>query len=379
MGNISVAVGVFALLQASLSPREVFSIASESVVTVVTSSADGTPLMTGSGVHIGGGAIVTNCHVLEGAEIAWISHGDQRLATDETLASDPDWDVCVLKSEIVLPAARTAPSTSSAVGDRVYAIGSPRGLSLTLSDGLISGKHAPEDGGTEVLQVTTPISPGSSGGGLFNEYGQLIGITTMYLEDSQQLNFAIPIERAIRLIHSPVARESLDLHARPSPPAQDRNSTTSVAGVETGTSQNAKGEILNRTEVFEPGDGIYLSVPNNSRTPVIARVAWVYGPSEQPVVTETKHVPPAGRTVFHIHKPDGWPVGVYSATLDINGRRAGSYSVCVQDESVQCVKQSTRVYRYTAAGRRHYTSKRPASSASDIAVISVPYWTVEPR
>ena len=78
------------------------------------------------------------------------------------------------------------------VGSRVYAIGSPRGLEQTISDGLLSGVRRSADGSFTALQVTVPISRGSSGGGLFDAQGRLIGITTFTLRDAQNLNFALP-------------------------------------------------------------------------------------------------------------------------------------------------------------------------------------------
>ena len=77
------------------------------------------------------------------------------------------------------------------VGSRVYAIGSPRGLEQTISDGLLSGVRRSADGSFTALQVTVPISRGSSGGGLFDAQGRLIGITTFTLRDAQNLNFAL--------------------------------------------------------------------------------------------------------------------------------------------------------------------------------------------
>lgn len=78
------------------------------------------------------------------------------------------------------------------VGSRVYAIGTPRGLETTISDGLLSGLRRYAQNTIEALQVSVPIAPGSSGGGLFDEQGRLIGTTTAGLRDSQNLNFAIP-------------------------------------------------------------------------------------------------------------------------------------------------------------------------------------------
>jgi S1-C subfamily serine protease len=82
------------------------------------------------------------------------------------------------------------------VGEKVYTLGSPVGLELTLSDGLISGRR--DEDGFHYVQTTAPISPGSSGGGLFDARGNLVGVTTLVLTGrerlNQALNFAIPAE-----------------------------------------------------------------------------------------------------------------------------------------------------------------------------------------
>jgi len=96
----------------------------------------------------------------------------------------------------------------------VYAVGDPQGLETTLSNGIVSGFR--EYRGNEYIQITAPISPASSGGGLFDTQGRLIGITTMYLKDGQALNFAAPVEwiasipkiqRAPQPAPQPAARE----------------------------------------------------------------------------------------------------------------------------------------------------------------------------
>src|SRR5262249_49670558 len=85
------------------------------------------------------------------------------------------------------------------VGQRVYAIGAPQELELTLSDGLISGLRQTEGGSIQLIQTSAPISPGSSGGGLFDQDGRLVGITTFFVEEGQNLNFALPAAWVLEL------------------------------------------------------------------------------------------------------------------------------------------------------------------------------------
>jgi S1-C subfamily serine protease len=85
------------------------------------------------------------------------------------------------------------------VGERVVAIGNPRGLEQTVTDGLISAIRDTGKG-YKLFQMSVPISTGSSGGPLFNMAGEAIGITAAYLEGGQNLNFAIPINYGLALL-----------------------------------------------------------------------------------------------------------------------------------------------------------------------------------
>jgi hypothetical protein len=80
------------------------------------------------------------------------------------------------------------------IGQRAFAIGNPIGLELTLSDGLISGFRKMEGSDVPRIQTSAPASPGSSGGGLFDQDGNLIGITTMIGRDAQNITIAHPVE-----------------------------------------------------------------------------------------------------------------------------------------------------------------------------------------
>jgi hypothetical protein len=169
------------------------------VVVVKAVRADG--IAQGSGVVLGESRVVTNRHVVEGASQVTVLRGDQEFLARSTKAS-PLHDIAVI--EVTgLSSVTTAVRIANAlqVGERVYAIGAPKGLELTLSEGLISALRPYENG--LVIQTTAPLSHGSSGGGLFDSGGNLIGITTFGVLDGQNLNFALPIEWALNL-DSPV-------------------------------------------------------------------------------------------------------------------------------------------------------------------------------
>ena len=112
----------------------------------------------------------------------------------ELVAADFSADRCVIRSHglALRPVAGVRRFDSLRIGEAVFAIGNPQLLDRTLSDGLLSGKRIRAE--QRLLQTTAPISPGSSGGGLFDSRGNLIGITTSSLRNAQNINFAIPAE-----------------------------------------------------------------------------------------------------------------------------------------------------------------------------------------
>ena len=176
----------------SKTASDIFDTVSSSVVVIRTYDAKGNDQGLGSGVVLASDVIATNCHVIKDvAKIQVVYKGKQYLATLQY--TDWDRDVCTLTvSGINAPAVVKGSTSRLKVGTRVYAIGAPRGLELTLSEGIISSLR--EVDGGQYLQISAPISPGSSGGGLFDEEGQLIGLPTFYVAEGQQLNFAVPVE-----------------------------------------------------------------------------------------------------------------------------------------------------------------------------------------
>ncbi|WP_439520854.1 S1C family serine protease [Hydrogenophaga sp.] len=175
-----------------LAPEVLFERVAPSVW-VVNAHDDTDRLMAkGSAVVIGAGSLITNCHVLARAKRVTVSR--ENVTYGATLEHpDTERDLCQLKvANFTAPAVTMAPAESLRVGSRVYAIGNPRGLETTISDGLLSGIRRSDTNDFVALQITVPISAGSSGGGLFDAQGRLIGITTYYIKEGQNLNFALP-------------------------------------------------------------------------------------------------------------------------------------------------------------------------------------------
>jgi S1-C subfamily serine protease len=147
-------------------------------------------LVQGSAIATSTEHLITNCHILEKANIIMIAQGD-KIAEAVIAKADHETDRCVLRvKDIKLrPIYGVRSFNSLKVGEKVYSLGNPSGLSQTFADGIISGLR--DYKGLKLIQTTAPISPGSSGGGLFDVAGNLLGITTFLLKDSQALNFAI--------------------------------------------------------------------------------------------------------------------------------------------------------------------------------------------
>ena len=180
----------------ALSAEQVYSKVSGAVWRVRTYDGDNLPLAQGSAVVIGAGIAVTNCHVL--AKAKRVSLQREKEAFDATLDMwDVKRDVCQLKSPSLRAAAvPLGDSSKIAVGQNVFAIGNPKGLELTMSAGLVSSLRRNGENQLVLIQTSAAISGGSSGGGLFDDQGRLIGLTTIgsVTGDAQNLNFAIPVQ-----------------------------------------------------------------------------------------------------------------------------------------------------------------------------------------
>ena len=205
----------------ALTPAQVYAKVSPSVWKVLTYDVDGLPLGQGSAVVIGHEVLVTNCHVLRKAKRVVVRR--ESVTIDAKLDMwDVQRDLCQLRAKgIVAPAVELSASSRLAVGQEVFAIGNPKGLDLTMSAGLISSFRRDEKDRLVLIQTSAAISGGSSGGGLFESDGLLVGLTTIgsVTGDAQNLNFAIPVDW-IRELPERHARLSTQTAAAPAAPAQ---------------------------------------------------------------------------------------------------------------------------------------------------------------
>ncbi|EME68190.1 trypsin-like serine protease [Paramagnetospirillum caucaseum] len=184
-----------------LGAEDVFATVGRSVYVVVAARTEADLKANkgrfGSAVAMDERTLVTNCHVIDEMAVILLRQGGQTLRATPS-GGDPATDRCLMT---VSPGRLSAvPGIRSwgdlRVGETVYSIGAPKGLEATLGQGLISGLRQIKT--LRYVQTTAPISPGSSGGGLFDGAGNLVGITTFHIRDADGLNFAIAAEDFFR-------------------------------------------------------------------------------------------------------------------------------------------------------------------------------------
>ena len=153
------------------------------------------------------GIIVTNNHVVEGASRVTVNFNDGRQLPAKLLGVDPDSDLAVLRvDEKNIVAAPIGTSSDLMIGETVVAVGNPFGLSGTVTTGVVSalGRSVPSQDQTrtftDFIQTDASINPGNSGGPLLNIEGKVIGINVAIYQNAQGIGFAIPVDRARKVI-----------------------------------------------------------------------------------------------------------------------------------------------------------------------------------
>jgi S1-C subfamily serine protease len=171
-----------------------------SVVVLTMQDSRGNSLKLGSGFFVHDNLIATNFHVIKGA-----SSGYARLVgqvepyrIDGTVAVAEDRDLALLQVSGMSASPLQLGLETVATGDTIYVVGNPEGLEGTFSQGIISSVRPLGD--TEILQITAPISHGSSGGPVLNQHGEVVGVASAVLQEGQNLNFAIPASQLAGLL-----------------------------------------------------------------------------------------------------------------------------------------------------------------------------------
>jgi hypothetical protein len=176
----------------------------KSVVMIVMRGNNGRSISLGSGFLVEPGIIATNIHVIENSESGYVKpiFDNEKYEINGILATDEKNDLALLKiSKSNFDIVELNNKNDISIGDEIYAVGNPSGLEGTFSKGNISSIR--DINGSRILQVTAPISSGSSGGPILNIDGKVIGVTVATIKGGQNLNFAIPVSYLKKLLKKP--------------------------------------------------------------------------------------------------------------------------------------------------------------------------------
>jgi len=210
----------------TLSVKAIYQQSKDSVVLLSTYDENSVPLSIGSGFAIlDGDIIATSLHVVSGSKLLKIKYSDGVVCEAiSVLGYDPDRDIALIKSpKTVRPLLIS--TNKPDIGDSVVVIGNPKGLENTLSEGIVSGIR--KDLNSLVVQITAPISPGSSGGPVLIDDGSVLGIATSCMVEGQNLNFAVPA-KYISLISTTNSRQFSRLSLNPEKSKYSAPDTTQV-------------------------------------------------------------------------------------------------------------------------------------------------------
>jgi S1-C subfamily serine protease len=202
--------------RALLSGRDIALRSFASVVSIAMKTPAGRPLSLGSGFVLERGTVVTNFHVVRGA-----GSGAVRLVGDPewhtiagVVAADDDLDLVLLS----VPSLEAAPlpigdNDKVAIGDEIFVVSNPQDLEGTFTTGIVSGKRKVDK--TRLLQISAPISGGSSGGPVLDREAHVVGVATSSLREGQNLNFAITADHLQSLVASKRPPQELTKITRP--------------------------------------------------------------------------------------------------------------------------------------------------------------------
>ena len=172
-----------------------------SAVAIETFDSHGNTISRGSGFFVAPDRIITNRHVIDRSSRVEVHLIDgKRFPVKGVLAVDGEGDLALLQVDVPKEAAIPLPIVKSVPqeGEFVVVIGNPYGLEGSVSNGIVSAvREIPGYG--KIIQITAPISPGSSGSPVVNMMGQVIGVATLQAAEGQSLNFAVPADRIAQL------------------------------------------------------------------------------------------------------------------------------------------------------------------------------------
>jgi hypothetical protein len=197
----------------TLSATQIYQLNSPAVVLVNVYDAEGELIGRGTGFNVASsGLIITNYHLLtqgHSIEVVFPQDGAYRDVLILGVSGSRADLALLMLQEMALPTVRAVQTVPVSPGDVVYVIGNPRGLVNSISEGIIGGIR--KEANLLFYQITAPISRGSSGGPVFNEYGEVVGVASALIEGGQNLNFSIAIEelRQLFILPHPISLDEL--------------------------------------------------------------------------------------------------------------------------------------------------------------------------
>ena len=253
----------FALVaKAAENARQIASATFPSVVLLVMEDERGQPVALGSGFFVKEKVIASNFHVVEKSARGYAKLVGQKMKYNITgvVGLDSKHDLVLLAVEdATAPVLKLGDGSKVAVGDTVFAVGNPQGLEGTFSQGIVSGIRQFDT--DSLLQITAPISPGSSGGPVLDSEGKVIGVAVATFKGGQNLNFAIPAKHL---------NELLQKTGKPEPLASKTTKATKSILDKLGGSKSTDG-VTGRTFTYDADyqrGEFSFSLVNQLREPV---------------------------------------------------------------------------------------------------------------
>ncbi|MCL6658797.1 stalk domain-containing protein [Paenibacillus amylolyticus] len=241
----------------------------QSVVMLDSYDKDDNYLGFGSAISIGYGLFLTNYHVIADSSSYMIQTSqDQYYEVQGVVAADENLDLAIVKTSMRtnIPPLHAGLTTKITTGQPVVAIGNPEGLQNTISTGIISGIR--NYGGERLIQTTTPITNGSSGGPLLNMKGEVIGVNTMGIEKGD-LNFAIPIDYASRWIKKYTALSFSSIPVLNQDQFRETAVTEQDPTVEQPSTVSQNVHLMGRTvreATLDPAQSVIFAIDENQST-----------------------------------------------------------------------------------------------------------------
>lgn len=301
----------------AIEPKEIAKKVFPSVVLLTMNDKNGNPMSLGSGFVIQKDVVATNLHVIRGATsgTAKLVGQNGEVGLDGVIALDEKHDLVLLKTSLNPPALAINDKASAEVGETIFAVGNPQGLEGTFSQGIVSGLRNTPEG--RWIQITAPISPGSSGGPVLNSLGEVIGIAVATLKSGQNINFAIPVSVLSELMRnmrdvSPFPKAK-PIHTSTNPIEQPKAKKTPKSASQfpkKGDSDNSLDDVLSQEVVkahsllwdkddyFGSSNSYTYTITNNLNQAVtgVKIVAIFYSQTGEPL--ETKQLNPPDSFLF---------------------------------------------------------------------------------